>query len=108
MDKNGQGYDVATVLLEANADRIYQTASDLLKGNPQLTITYSKDASREIEFSDGTLLVGMKVSRLEEKVSQLLISSIITPGERSGTSVVLEKVNQICEKLGVRCSVAKE
>ena len=107
-EKEGQGYDVATVLLEANADKVYSTAVDLLKGNPNVTINYREDAGRVIDFTDGKLLVGMKVSKLEDHLSQLLISSVVTSGKPGGTSFVVEKVFQVCEKMGVQCMLAKD
>ena len=107
-EKEGQGYDVATVLLEANADKVYSTAVDLLKGNPNVTINYREDAGRVIDFTDGQLLVALKVSKLEDHLSQLLISSVVTSGKPGGTSFVVEKVFQVCEKMGVHCTVAKE
>jgi len=107
-EKEGQGYDVATVLLEADADKVYSTAVDLLKGNPNVTINYREDAGRVIDFTDGKLLIGMKVSKLEDHLSQLLISSVVTSGKPGGTSFVVEKVFQVCEKMGVHCTVAKE
>ena len=107
-EKEGQGYDVAAVLLEADADKVYSTAVDLLKGNPNVTINYREDAGRVIDFTDGKLLVGMKVSKLEDHLSQLLISSVVTSGKPGGTSFVVEKVIQVCEKMGVHCTLAKE
>jgi hypothetical protein len=107
-DKQGQGYDVATVLLEANADKVYSTAVDLLKANPNVTISYREDARRQIEFTDGKLLVGMKVTRFEDHLSQLLISSTGTSGRPGGTSFVVERVFQICKKMGVSCTLAKD
>jgi len=97
-----------TVLLEANADKVYSTAVDLLKGNPNVTINYREDAGRVIDFTDGKLLVGMKVSRLEDNLSQPLIGSMITSGKPSATSFVVEKVFQVCEKMGVHCALAKD
>ncbi len=107
-EKAGQGYDVATVLLEASADKVYGTAVDLLKGNPSVTINYREDAGRQIEFTDGKILAGMKVSRLEDNLSQVLISSTVTPGKPSSTSFIVEKVFQVCEKMGVHCTLAKD
>ncbi len=107
-EREGQGYDVATVLLEADADKVYGTAVDLLKGNPNVTINYREDAGRVIDFTDGKLVVGMKVSKLEDHLSQLLISSVVTSGKPGGTSFVVEKVFQVCEKMGVHCTLAKE
>jgi hypothetical protein len=107
-EKQGQGYDVATVLLEANADKVYRTAVDLLKENPHVAIHYREDTRREIEFTDGKLLVGLKVSRLEDSLSQLLISSNLTSSKPGGTSLVVDRVYQVCEKMGVHCSLAKD
>jgi len=107
-EKQGQGFDVATVLLEANADKVYSTAVDLLKANPSVTINYRQDAGRQIEFTDGKLLVGLKVTRFEDHLSQLLISSTGTSGKPGGTSFVVEKVFQVCEKMGVSCTLDKD
>jgi len=107
-EKEGQGYDVAAVLLEADADKVYSTAVDLLKRNPNVTINYREDAGRVIDFTDGKLLVGLKVSKLEDHLSQLLISSVVTSGKPGGTSFVVERVIQVCEKMGVNCALAKE
>lgn len=107
-EKQGQGFDVATVLLEANADKVYSTAVDLLKRNPHVTINYREDAGRQIEFTDGKILAAMKVSRLEDNLSQLLISSTITPGQPGGTSFVVDRVFHLCEKMGVHCTLAKD
>ena len=107
-DKQGQGYDVATVLLEADANKVYNTAVNLLKGNPNCTITHREDRNRTIEFTDGKILTGMKVSRLEENFCQLLISSTVTPGKPSGTSLVVERVFQVCQEMGVQCMLVKD
>jgi hypothetical protein len=40
---NGPGYDVATVVLEAKADKVYATALRSLKAHPGLTVTKSDD-----------------------------------------------------------------
>jgi hypothetical protein len=73
-----------------------------------VTIHYREDARREIEFTDGKLLVGLKVSRLEDNLSQLLISFTLTSGKPGGTSLVVDRVYQVCEKMGVHCTLAKD
>jgi hypothetical protein len=108
LEKQGQGYDVATVLLEANADKVYGTAIDLLKENPRFTITHRDDPGRMVEFTDGKTLVGLKVSRIEDKVSQLLVGSTVAGGTPSSTPLVVDKVFQVCEKMGVQCTLAKD
>ncbi len=107
-EKQGQGYDAATVLLEANADKVYTTALDILRQNPSITISRTDNSTREIEFTDNKLLVGMKVTRFEDHLSQLLIISAGTSGKPGGTSFVVERVFHVCEKMGVSCAVAKD
>jgi len=43
---NGAGYDVATVILEANADKVYETAVNSLQSHAEITIT-DKNARNE-------------------------------------------------------------
>ncbi len=107
-EKQGQGYDVATVLLEASADRVYGAAVDLLMGKPNITVDHRHDAGREIEFTDGKVVVGLKVSSLEDNLSQLLITSNAASGRQGSTSFLIERVIQICEKAGVHCALAKD
>jgi hypothetical protein len=107
-EKQGQGYDVATVLLEANAEKVYTTALDILRQNPNITINRTDNSAREVEFTDDKLLVGLKVSRFEDHLSQLLIISATTSGKPGGTSYVVERVFHVCEKMGVSCTLAKD
>ena len=62
-------------------------------------------------------MVGLKVSKLEDylsqlkledRLSQLLISSVVTSGKPGGTSFVVEKAFQVCEKMGAQCMLAKD
>ena len=107
-EKHGQGYDAATVLLEANADKVYTTALDVLRRNPNITINRTDHSTREVEFTDDKLLVGLKVTRFEDHLSQLLIISATTSGKPGGTSYVVERVFHVCEKMGVSCTLAKD
>ena len=43
---NGAGYDVATVILEANPDKVYETAVNSLQSHAEITIT-DKNARNE-------------------------------------------------------------
>lgn len=50
---NGNGYDVATVVLEANADKVYSTALSALKSHPGITVTKNDSKKRRIDFTNG-------------------------------------------------------
>jgi hypothetical protein len=102
------GYDVATVLLEARADKVYSTAVNVLQANKDWTITQKDDKSRSVEFSDGKRTAGMQVSSLDDNLSQLLIVSTVTSGKTDTTSLVLNGVLRVCKEMGVHCQLADE
>lgn len=102
------GYDVATVVLEARADKVYSTAVNVMQANKDWTITRKDDKSRSLEFSDGKRTAGVQVSSLDEQLSQLLIVSSVTSGKTDATSLVLNGVLRVCKEMGVHCELAEE
>jgi hypothetical protein len=73
------GYDVATVIIEGKADKVYATAVKAIKANPKLSITRQDSTERIIDFSDGTHAAGLRVSQVNDKVVQLLVASVNMP-----------------------------
>jgi len=98
------GYDVATVLLKAPADKVYKTAVTVLQANKDIRISKKDDKALSIEFVDGTLAVGMQISPVSEKVSQLL--AVSTTSGKQGTSIVLTGIMRVCKEMGVQCQSA--
>ena len=107
-DSQQPGYDVATVLLEARAEKVYSTAVTMLQTHKDWRITRKDDKSRTIEFSDGKLSAGLQINRLEDNLCQLLIVSTGTPGKTDTTSLVLNAVLRVCKEMGAHCQVADE
>jgi hypothetical protein len=99
--------DVATVLLEAKADNVYSTAVTLLKGNQNAKITRKDDAARTIDFTYGQNTASMKISSLQDNVSQLIISSSAASGKPGDTSFVVDSVFRVCREMGVECGLAE-
>jgi|FrelakmetLWP11LW_1041352.scaffolds.fasta_scaffold09720_1 hypothetical protein len=102
------GYDVATVLLEAHADKVYSTAVTMLQTHKEWKITQKDDKARTIEFNDGKRSAGMQINRLEDNFCQLLIVSTGTSGTTNTTSLVLNGVLRVCNEMGVHCQLADE
>lgn len=102
------GYDVATVLLEARAEKVYSTAINVMEANKNWTITQRNDQSRSLEFSDGMRTAGVQVSSLDEHLTQLLIVSAVTSPKTNTTSFVLNGVLRVCKEMGVHCQLADE
>jgi len=100
-----QGYDVATVLLAADADKVYKTSVDILKESPKLRITSSDSVARTIEFTDGKQAASLKVSRIQGDTTQLIIGSSTTAGKEAMTPLVVDGIFRVCKKMGVSCSL---
>lgn len=97
----GKHQEVATVLLEAKADNIFKAAITILKKKPNLTITEQEETSRTVKFSDGQGAIMLRVTKLSDQLSQLLIASI---GGHKDISPAVEGVLRVCEQMGVRCA----
>jgi hypothetical protein len=102
------GYDIATVLLEARADKVYGTAVNMLQAKKDVKITQKDDKSRSLEFTDGMRVAGIQVSSLDEHLSQLLIVSVVTSPKTDTTSFVLNGVLRVCKEMDVHCQLADE
>jgi hypothetical protein len=102
---NGPGYDVATVVLEAKADKVYTTALSSLKAHPGITVTKNNDQQRKIEFTNGQQYASLQATPLGEKITQLVIASTLTASEPSATSLVVNGVMKVCGELKVECKV---
>ena len=62
---NGVGYDVATVVLIAKPDRVYQYALNALKTkHPDITVTSTDDKKHEIKFAKGDQVASMQATAL--------------------------------------------
>lgn len=106
---NGAGYDVATVVLMANADKVYEKALTSLKTNhPEVTITSSDAKKHEIKFSKGDQIASMQATPLGKDLTQLVIASNLVGAEPNATSMVVEGVMKVCKEMNVVCTMSDQ
>ena len=98
-------YDVATVMLEADADKVYQTVLATIATHKDYKIVQRNDATRNVEVANGTLSAGVNVVKLQDKVAQLIIASVIPPNGESPTSFAVGNVLRICQEMKVVCTL---
>ncbi|MGB8886708.1 MAG: hypothetical protein WCC87_08285 [Candidatus Korobacteraceae bacterium] len=104
---NGSGgYDVATVVLEANADKVYQTALTALRARTDLTITSNDAKKRVIKFAKADQVASMQATPLGDKLCQLVIASNLTGAQPDATSLVVQGVMKVCDQLHVVCTMS--
>jgi hypothetical protein len=106
--ENGSGgYDVATVMLEANADKVYSTALASLKAHEGIKVTKSDAKKRLIEFTNGTQYASLQAMPFADKLSQLIIASTLNGAQPDATSLVLQGVLRVCKEMNVKCTAGE-
>ncbi len=108
--KSGSGgYDVATVILEAVPDRVYDKALKTLKAHPDITVTQEDPKTGKIQFHKGQQVAGLQISLLSDNLTQFMIaSSVSTTTQPTTTSLVLDAVLRVCKEVNVTCTVQSD
>ncbi|HUN88756.1 MAG TPA: hypothetical protein VMU28_08195 [Terriglobales bacterium] len=103
----GDGFEVATVILEAPAGKVYDTAVAQLRKHAELTIVKTDTGTHTIQFTKGDRTATMVASSLGPKVTQLMIGANVVAGEPSSAWQVVDGVMTICEQMKVQCTIEK-
>ncbi len=102
--QDAPAYDVATVMLEAPAEKVYRTVIETARGNPENKIMNQDDAHRSLDVVRSGYTVGIRVVELQDKLSQLLIATALKPGQQSGaTSFAVQRVLAVCASMHATC-----
>ena len=101
-------YDIAIVALDAPAAKVYDTVIATVAEHPDYRYLQRNDAARSIEVTNGKKNAGVHVIALNDKLSQLIIASVIQPGETSPVPFALQNVLRICQKVKVTCTVSTQ
>lgn len=106
-NENGKGgYDVATVVIEAPAQKVYQTAVQRLQAHAnQVKVTKEDAKKRTVAFTDGTRTASLQANSLGDKLTQLVVASTLDPAQPSATSLVVKSIQQVCTELKVECTL---
>jgi hypothetical protein len=102
--KDGSGFDVATVVLEANVDKVYQTAIKNLSARNDLKITNQNAKKRVVQFTNGQQVASLQATPLGDKITQLVIASNLGP-QPDPTSLVVQGVLHVCKDMNVECTL---
>ena len=99
------GYDFATVILDAPADKVFATALDMARKNPAVRVVMQDPGQRRFQVAEGDRTATLNVVPFSDEVSQLLIAGHAGPGEESTTSRVVQAVLRVCKQMNKHCEV---
>jgi hypothetical protein len=99
------GYDFATVILDAPADKVFATALDMARKHPAVRVVMQDPGQRRFQVAEGDRTATLNVVPFSDDVSQLLIAGHAAPGEDSTTSRVVQAVLRVCKQMNKHCEV---
>jgi hypothetical protein len=99
--------EVGSVLLEADANKVYATATRIIQGNPQYQIISRNDENRKIDFTNGKREAVMRrVTQLQDNIAQILVSSVTAAGKKEDPAFVVDGILKVCKEMNVKCSLS--
>ena len=104
-DNGRPGYDFATVIIEAPADKVFATALDLARHNPAVRVVMQDPGQRRMQIAQGDRTATFNVVPFSDDVSQLLIAGQAGPGEDSTSSRVVQAVLRVCKEMNKHCEL---
>lgn len=100
------GYDVATVVLDADPSKVYDKTVELLKTHPDVTITKEDKQTGKIEIHKGRQVAGFQIYALSAKVTEMIVASGVgNAKEPDATPMVVEAILHVCKEFSVECTV---
>ena len=103
------GYDVVVVVIEAPAQKVYETAVQRLQAHASEVKMLQENArKRMIAFTNGTLTASLQANPLGDKLTQLVVASTLDPTQPSATSLVIRSIQQVCTELKVECTLENQ
>ena len=103
------GYDVATVVIEANAQKVYDTAIQRLQAHaPDVKVIDQNRRKLTVAFTNGDQTASLQANALSEKATQLVVASTLDPTQPSATSLVVKSIQNVCTELKVECTLEND
>lgn len=101
-------FEVATVNLNVEAQKVYDVALQMIEESKNVIITSKDDESRLLEISREDKTASIKVTALKDGYSQLTITSDAVTDAKSATQLVLDSVLRVCKELNVEYTISKD
>ena len=99
------GYDFATVILDASADRVFAVALDHARRNSAVRILMQDPGARRLQIAEGDRMATLNVVPFNDDVSQLMIAGHAGQGESSTAPIIVQAVLRICKELNKHCEL---
>ena len=96
---------VATVILDVPAQRVYEVATNATKNNQNVTVVSDDPASMTIKVKEADQSATLTVSALNKNISQLMIVGSAPAGQNPQTSRIVNAAMNLCNDMGKKCEL---
>jgi len=101
------GYDFASVVLEAPADKVFAVALDRAQKNRLVRVLSVDPGARRLQVAEGDRTATLNVVEMNDQLSQLMIAGRSRPGEEAASSQIVAAVMRVCAELKKTCELAR-
>ena len=102
------GYDFASVVLEAPADKVFAVALERARNNRAVRIVMCDPGARRLQIAQGDRTATLNVVEMGDQLSQLLIAGRTSKaGEPAASSEVVAAVMRVCAELKKTCELGR-
>lgn len=98
-------HDFAVVLMQAPADKVFNTVLEMARKNTQVMILMNDPRARRLQVTEGNRVATINVVEFSPEVSQLMIAGNTPPGEAPTASHVVATALRICAEMKKDCKV---
>ena len=101
------GHETASVLLEADANKVFTIAERLIREKPGNEIISTDEASRTISFKHNGLAITLKVACIQDDLAQILVVSSGNNATQD-TDYAVNGILRVCKEVGAHCRLPNE
>lgn len=103
---NTPSADIAYVIIDAGAAKVYQAVIDTLTTDPKFSVIKEDKSRNYVEFSRKEQKIAIQVDSLATGLSHLTVTAPVTGKEaQKPTDPAIDAIFKICEKAGVKCTI---
>lgn len=99
---------VATVVLDAPAARVYKVATNATNSNQNVTVVSNDPVAMTINLKEADQSATLSVTALNKNLSQLMIVGTAPAGEDPQTTRIVNAVLRLCGDLGKTCQISNQ
>lgn len=103
---NQPATEVATVILDAPAQKVFDVAVDTIQQNGNVKIAALSQQKLSLTITQGERTATLAINPLSDDTSQLMVVGTASPGNSPQTSQIVDGVIRVCNQLGKDCKLA--